>query len=232
MRGSHGHRDCGFVGGTISKGNRMKTPGILSIIPVLLVFAGFVGCSKQNGSSASTSSTSGGLEQTTARPAEKAVVPEKNPPGDIPDTQAFVRYASAEGGYALEVPEGWARRTNGADVTFINKLDGISVTVTGSSITPSAKTVGTNQAETLKKTGRAVTIKSIKEVTLAHGHAVFMMYESNSEPDPVTDKQVRLENETYIFYRAGKLVALRVWAPVGADNADQWKRISNSFGWR
>jgi len=30
---------------------------------------------------------------------EKPVDPEKNPPGDIPDNQAFVKYASQTGGY-------------------------------------------------------------------------------------------------------------------------------------
>jgi hypothetical protein len=210
----------------------MKTPGVLLIIPVLLVIAGFVGCGKQNGSSTGTPPPSERRQQATTVSVEKAVVPERNPAGDIPDSQAFIRYVSSRGGYVLEVPEGWARTTNGADVTFISRLDGVSVTVTGSSITPSAKTVGTDQAETLKKTGRAVTIKSVADLTLANGHAVFMAYESNSEPDPVTNKQVRLENETYVFYKAGKLVQLRLWAPVGADNADQWKRISNSFRWR
>lgn len=230
--GFYEHRDCGFDGGTTWKGDMVKTLGVPLIIPVLLVLAGFVGCSKQNGSPTDTSSPSGTQQRTTTKSKEKALVPEQNPTGDIPDTQAFIRYESSQGGYALEAPEGWARTTNGAEVTFINKLDGISTTVTGSSITPSAKTVGTNQAEALKKTGRAVTIKSIQDLTLANGHAVLVTYESNSEPDPVTNKQVRLENETYIFHKDGKLVELRLWAPVGADNADQWKRISNSFRWR
>jgi len=43
---------------------------------------------------------------------------EKNPPGDIPDNQVFLKYASAAGGYSLKVPEGWARIEDGADVSF------------------------------------------------------------------------------------------------------------------
>src|SRR5258705_11829826 len=34
--------------------------------------------------------------------SESAVAPEVNPPGDIPDSQAFVKYRSAAGGYELE----------------------------------------------------------------------------------------------------------------------------------
>ena len=37
--------------------------------------------------------------------AEKPVAAEKNPLGDIPDTQTFVKYVSPKGGYQLEVPK-------------------------------------------------------------------------------------------------------------------------------
>jgi hypothetical protein len=46
----------------------------------------------------------------------------KNPPGDIPDDQVFVVYASAAGGYRVKVPEGWKRTEQGPDVEFIDKL--------------------------------------------------------------------------------------------------------------
>jgi hypothetical protein len=163
---------------------------------------------------------------------EKPVAPEKNPPGDIPDSQVFVIYASSQGGYEIEVPEGWARTTMGMDVTFQEKLDGLSVKVTNAAGPPDAKNIRKNQGELLKKSGRAVQIKRIKNIRLSKGPAVLMMYESNSEPDPVVNKQVRLENSSYFFYRNGKLAELRLWAPLGADNVDQWNRISNSFRWR
>ncbi len=46
-----------------------------------------------------------------------------------------------------------------------------------------------------------------------------MVYECNSEPNPVTNKQVRLENQTYFFYRiasllrsdSGHLLGLIMW---------------------
>ena len=67
---------------------------------------------------------------------------------------------------------------------------------------------------------------------LRGGAAVLLAYQSNSDPDPVTGKQVRLDNQDYLFYQQGKLATLRLWAPLGADNVDQWKLISGSFGWR
>jgi len=163
---------------------------------------------------------------------EKPVAAEKNPTGDIPDSQVFVNYTSNQGGYEIEAPEGWARTTKGGGVVFNYKLDGLSVTVTNAAGAPDVESIRKNQAELLKKTGRAVRIKGIKKITLSNAPAVLMVYESNSEPDPVVNKEVRLENSSYFYYKNGKLAELRLWAPLGADNIDQWNRISNSFRWR
>jgi hypothetical protein len=47
----------------------------------------------------------------------------------------------------------------------------------------------------------------------------------------VTGKQVRLENNFYLFLKNGKLALLTLWAPLGSDNVDQWNLIANSFKW-
>ncbi|MGH2412659.1 MAG: hypothetical protein ACRDEA_02975, partial [Microcystaceae cyanobacterium] len=70
--------------------------------------------------------------------SEPPVAPEKNPPGDIPDTQVFVTYSSPPGGYQLKVPEGWARRTHEKNVSFIDKLDGVEVTLRNATAAPTA----------------------------------------------------------------------------------------------
>jgi len=162
---------------------------------------------------------------------ETPVAPEKNPPGDIPDSQVFVAYRSSEGGYQLEVPEGWARSTQGADVTFIDKLDGVMVAVTQASAAPTAATALTNEVATLLESGRAVQVDKVQDVQLPAGAAVLVEYSSNSDPDAVTGKQVRLENQMYLFFQSGRLATLTLWAPLGADNVDQWQRMSQSFRW-
>jgi hypothetical protein len=82
------------------------------------------------------------------------------------------------------------------------------------------------------KTGRAVRLSAIRRVTLPAGPAVLIVYTSNSEPNAVTDKQISLENNRYLFYRAGREAALSLSAPAGADNADQWQLMANSFRWK
>ncbi len=163
--------------------------------------------------------------------SEKPVAPEKNPPGDIPDTQVFVTYSSTARGYKLEVPEGWARRTNDQNVSFSEKLDGVKVEISPEATAPTAATVKTKQVAKLEKSDRAVKVVDVKDVLLPGGSSVLVQYASNSAPEPVTGKQVRLENNSYIFFKHGKLATLRLWAPQGADNVDQWQRISRSFRW-
>ena len=158
--------------------------------------------------------------------------PDSNPQvGDIPDTQVFVTYQSSSAGYQLQVPEGWARATSGTDVSFVNKLDGVQISLMHASIAPTARSVSTNQAVALEQSKQAVRDMCVQDLRLHNRPAVLMVYTSNSDPDPVTGKQVPLENNAYLFFQAGKLATLRLWAPLGADNVDQWKLISRSFKW-
>ncbi len=162
--------------------------------------------------------------------AETAVAPEKNPPGDIPDSQVFIDYAGA--GYALKVPEGWARRVNGSNVSFDSKLDGVSVTLTPATQAPRLDWVKTQYVPDLIKAGRAVKVTKVSAETLPGGEAIRIDYTSNSEPNGVTMKQIRLENARYLFFKSGTLAVLILYAPAGADNVDQWQLMSRSFAWQ
>ena len=116
-------------------------------------------------------------------------------------------------GYALKVPEGWARTVHGSDVLFSDvlfndKFDGVSVTVPSRSDTFAS----------IKAGARAGSEFKMKDVALPAGHAVEVTYSSNSEPDQVTGKKLRLVNEAVIFEHGAQHATLRVWAPLGADN--------------
>jgi hypothetical protein len=208
-----------------------------SLVPVLIIFG--VACTaKDSGTTAKTDSTSTTASSSTEAAissTETAVAPEVNPPGDIPDSQAFVKYANTTGGYQLQVPEGWSQQAQppeySSDVTFVHNYDGVSVHVAPASAPPTAASVQANEVKQIQSRARAVTVSKVSEVNLPAGKAVLVSYTSNSAPNPVTNKQVRLENQTYIFYRNGKEAMLTVWAPLGADNVDQWKLMADSFRW-
>lgn len=206
------------------------------IFLAVTIFITLSGCGIGNNGSKQNLQFSNQANSTANSPTggtiEKPIVPEINPVGDIPDNQAFIKYQSASGGYLIQVPERWARTENGTDVHFIDKFDGVQVQISKATELLSIDSIRKNQAAAIEKSGRAVTVKNIKQVKLNGGSAVVVSYESNSDPDPVTNKQVRLENESYYFNKNGSLACVTVWAPLGADNVDQWNFISNSFGWR
>ncbi|KWA30273.1 hypothetical protein WL27_26280 [Burkholderia multivorans] len=162
---------------------------------------------------------------------ELAVAPEANPPGDIPDTQVFVNYTSPLG-FSLKVPEGWARTERPDGARFADKYNALDVTVAPAVQAPTIASVNGGEAANLVKGGRAVKIESVGQMTLHAGSAFLIVYTSNSEPNPVTNKQLRLRSDRYLIYRSGRLATVDLSGPLGADNVDQWKFISNSFQWR
>ncbi|MDQ6833561.1 MAG: hypothetical protein M3008_09185 [Chloroflexota bacterium] len=162
---------------------------------------------------------------------ETPVAPESNPPGDIPDNQVFVSFASAAGGYKLDVPEGWARTAKGVSATFTDKFNGVAIDVTNASAAPTVTSVRSDVVPMLEQSGRAVQVQKVEQISLPGGSAVRVTYTANSDPNTVTGKQIRLENERYIFFKNGKEAMLTLSAPQGSDNVDQWKRMAESFTW-
>ena len=165
-----------------------------------------------------------------AHAAETAVAPERNPPGDIPDDQVFVTFRAPQG-FSLKVPEGWARRDVPSGVDFADKYGEIVVTITPASTAPTLAEVKSTDVVELAKLDRAVTVAASAAVKLPVGPAVKITFTSNSESNTVTGKRVRLENERFVIGGPGKRATLTLSAPAGADNADQWKLVAESFRW-
>jgi hypothetical protein len=159
--------------------------------------------------------------------AENAVSAEKNPPGDIPDSQVFIDYAGP--GFNMKVPEGWSRVDEAAGAKFSDKYNLIEATSAAATVAPTTAAVTADAAAELGKTGHAVKIASVKEVKLDGGKAIRIDYSANSEPNAVTNKQIRLEDVRFLLFKSGKLVTLDMAAPYGADNADQWTLMANSI---
>ncbi len=163
--------------------------------------------------------------------AEQAVAPETNPPGDIPDTQVFVAYTSPLG-FTINVPEGWARANNADAVEFSDKYNTVDLSIS-TQTQPSTKASAMSiQVPQLASTDRAVKVVEVKDVKVAGGNAVLIAYTSNSDPNPVTTKQIRLEHNLYLFQRGSTLATLDMAAPQGADNVDAWLMMANSFRWK
>jgi hypothetical protein len=174
-------------------------PGLLAAAAALAVTVSACGSSSNSSSSSSAS------EPVNPNSAEVS------PPGDIPDDQAFVRYAPPGAGFSVEVPEGWARRSAGGAVTFTDKLNSVRMEAVAK-LTPVS--------------GRA---RKVSKVQRTAGTAILTRYLAKSTPDPVTGK-VRLNDvERYVFHHGGSNVVLTLSGPKGADNVDPWQRITDSL---
>jgi hypothetical protein len=204
----------------------------IKIVPLFLIALCMAFLSACGGTSSATTAQQPAQTPGASSSGTQAVAPvDTKQSGDIPDTQAFVSYPSPKGSYVLDVPEGWARTATATDVSFIDKLNGVQVTITAATTAPTLESVRAQQVHALQNNGHAVQDVQVKNVQLSTEKAILLTFASNSEPDAVTGKQIRLENNQYLFFKNGKLATLTLWAPLGADNVDQWARMSRSFRW-
>jgi hypothetical protein len=176
-----------------------------------------------------------GVSGTADLGSSAAQVTETNPAGDIPDSQAFVDYTPAQGGYTVQVPEGWARTDSdtgngGASALFSDKYNSIRIDTAAAAAAP---TMQSGQAE-LTAIGTTATGFTPGAVTIEQrraGSAVLITYQADSAPNAVTGKVISQDVQRYEFWNNGKQVTLTLSAPVGSDNVDPWRTVTDSFRW-
>lgn len=178
--------------------------------------------------SASPSATS------ASRPAGGSLVPparEVSPAGDIPDTQVYVAYAPPGAGFAVKVPEGWSRTRAGAATTFTDKLNSVRMELAPAERSATTAAVTGTVLPRLARTVPGYSAGAVTTVSRRAGTAVKVTYQATSPPDPVTGRTHREAVERYEFARAGRVAVLTLSGPVGADNVDPWKIVTDSFRW-
>jgi hypothetical protein len=202
----------------------------------------FVGCAKGSNSTTSAPSTSAPTstappshspkpsETASPIPVESPVPTESSPPGDIPDNTQFVPYRT-KGGFGVSVPEGWARTTTKTSATFTDKLNTIVALWEPASAPPTVASATHTEVPQLQATERAFTLGDVKETTLPAGRAVLISFQENSAPNAVTGKQYRLDVLRYELFRGGTEAVITLLSPVGADNVDPWRTVTESFTW-
>jgi hypothetical protein len=164
-------------------------------------------------------------------PTQSPVPAESNPPGDIPDTTAYVPYLSAAGRFRLKIPEGWARATKPSSVGFSSALNSVTLAWKSSAAAPTVASAKSSEVSALKASTLAFTLRSVKSVTLPGGPAVLITYEANSAANAVTGKQYRLVIERFEFFNKGVQADMSLSSAVGSDNVDPWRIVSESFRW-
>lgn len=224
--------------------NLSRTPLIAT---GLVLVAALTACSGSPGTSAAPTTTASIANSTTApttpgtlppstsgsaTPSVKQAAPvpvESNPPGDIPDNLAFVTYSNAAGHYSFTHPEGWAETGSGTGVRFTDKLNGVTVATTSAGQVPTVESARSTDVPRLKSTVPAFELRGITTVTVPAGKGVRIVFRRNSDPDPVTGRVYRDEVEEYLVFGSGRLVRMDLYGPVGADNVDAYRTMSQSL---
>ena len=149
--------------------------------------------------------------------------------GDIPDNQVFLTFRNQAAGYSILYPEGWARKGGGSRTTFQDKNNVIRIVVRRGH----RPTVASTRAdvEKLKASTPSLTVGSAQTVTLQGQQVVKVSYSSESPPNPVTGRRVKLVIDRYVYFKGGRVAAVDLGTGVGVDNVDAYRMISRSFKW-
>ena len=155
--------------------------------------------------------------------------PESLPPGDIPDTTAYVAYAVPGAGYSVSTPEGWARTSSGGAVSFTDKLNAVRISAASARGPVTVASVRRNVLPALAASVKGYKLETVSSVRRAAGVAVRTVYLGYSAPDPVTNRFGVLAFERYDFLHHGRVVTLVLSSPNGSDNVDPWNKVTNSL---
>ncbi|UQX86624.1 hypothetical protein M6D93_09885 [Jatrophihabitans telluris] len=175
--------------------------------------------------SAAGSSPAGG--NTSTAPAAK----ESNPAGDIPDNQAFVTYRDATARFSVNVPEGWAQTSDAGAALFSDKYNSIRIQTKKMQSAPTSASVSADDLPAIAAASKGYLAGHVTTVDRKAGRAVLATYQANSLPNQVTGKYAVEAVERYAFFRAGQEVILTLSAPVGSDNVDPWRIVTDSLRW-
>lgn len=197
---------------------------VSGVAAVLAAAAVVAGC----GASGTAPSGSATLSSSTAA----APGPETNPAGDIPDTQAYVPFTPPTGLFTVSVPEGWARSTDGAATIFTDKLNTVRIETRPRATAPNTMSVSVDELPAIASSTPGYRPGTVTVVQRKSGQVMLITYQGTSPPNPVTGKTGADAIERYEFWRDGRDVILTLSGPVGADNVDPWRTVTDSLQWQ
>ncbi|MBD0742245.1 hypothetical protein [Streptomyces sp. CBMA152] len=210
----------------------MKHGSTLAVAALVLTAAVSAGCSNSGPSHNAEPGNSVSAARSHLPGAHTPAPTETNPPGDIPDNQAFVVYQPPAGGFTVKVPEGWAHSAQGGTTVFTDKLNRIEIATAGAATAPTVQSVNAQTVPALRQRVANFAAPTASQVTRHAGTAVLLTYQGDSSPDPVTNKVIRDGFERYAFFHQGREVDLTLSGPVHADNVDPWRLVTDSFTWQ
>jgi hypothetical protein len=186
------------------------------------------GSSRQAQAPATSTSGSGATTPATSTGGPGALQAEANATaaGDIPDNQVFLVFRNGAAGYSMKYPEGWAQQGSGERVTFRDKNNIVRIVVSSAA----APTKAGIQADVGGLTGASAQ-SGPQAMTLPHAKAFKVVYSTESAPNAVTGKRVKLVVDRYYVWKPGRLAVVDLGTPEGVDNVDAYRLMIESFRW-
>jgi hypothetical protein len=224
----------------------MKRPvELLGVVPVLVAMAAVgaillvAGCGSGGGSSSTGVASSSTPAASTPAGPRKGSCGSSTPSassesastaaGDIPDSQQFIAYRNGPARYSISFPEGWARTGHGSDVTFQDKSNTIVIRVA-----PGARpTPATVRAELEQEAASdpCLQVGTPQATTAGPNRVVKVTYTTEGQKSPVTGRRPKITVDRYVYFERGKVATVDLGTPVGVDNVDAYRMISESFRW-
>ena len=146
--------------------------------------------------------------------------------GDIPDNQVFLVFVDRAARYSMKYPEGWAQQGSTDQVTFRDKNNIVRIVV-GRGAAPTQASV---RADVARLSGATVQGPP-RALTISGRPAFKVVYSTDSAPNPVTGKRVKLVVDRYYLWEGGRRAVVDLGTPVGVDNVDAYRMMIESFRW-
>jgi hypothetical protein len=205
-------------------------PKITSPLPLIAVLLLAGGCGSSSKTSATSSSSAPAAGTATQEGGAALAADAKSAAtGDIPDSQNFLTLKDAHLRVAMIYPEGWTIQEGPSGVSIRDKNNLVRIAVSRGPVPTTASVQA--QLAALQRSTPGLTPGATQAVTLTSGPAVKATYTTQSAPNPVTGKQVRLNVVRYELAHAGRVAIIDLGTPTGVDNVDAYKRMAGSFKW-
>ena len=223
----------------------MNKLSVLGVVLVSSIVMAGCGSSSSNSSPSPGGASTGAPTATTTSPSPSTTTGAASSPGalaaeaqsaatgDIPDSQVFLVLNNAHGGYSLKYPEGWTIQGSGSDKLTISDKNNLVRVVIARGPAPSPASVAAALIA-VKSSSPTLTFTAPQKFALpASSGAVKAVYTTESAPNPVTGKRVKLVVDRYVLPGTGSRVAtVDLGTPVGVDNVDAYRMMIHSFTWK
>jgi hypothetical protein len=197
----------------------------ISVVLATALAVAAAGCgSSSSGATKNTSSAAGAAGALSAEAQSAAT-------GDIPDNQVFLVLDNAR--YSMKYPEGWTIKGSGSDRLTISDKNNLVRVLIAPGPAPSPSSVA-SALSALRASNPTLTFTAPHPFALpASAQAVKAVYTTESAPNAVTGKRVKLIVDRYVVPGPGGRVAtVDLGTPAGVDNVDAYRMMIHSFTWR